>query len=389
VRFYPAMALSCLVAGAGCSQTGGGRSSLPVAVTFERQSDAGAKYEIVYSFKGAPDGDTPNGDLIYKGGALYGTTTTGGTSNLGTLFKLLPSGQETSLYSFANGSGDNSPDSGVIALGGAFYGTTSEVAYKVTATGKETPLHEFGGDHDGATTVQSPMAVLDGKLYGATQLGGSKRCNSGCGTIFSLTTAGAEKVVYSFQGGHDGFVPLGSVIEVKSSLYGTTSYGGKTDGGTVFKVTGSGAESILYSFNEASNDGERPRGNLTDVGGVLFGTTGFGGAKDLGIVFALNASHKETVLHAFSGGNDGASPNGSLVDLKGVLYGTTSGGGKSGNGTVFSINKSGKEQVLYAFKGGSDGSQPIGGLLNVNGTLYGATARGGRAGKGTVFSIRT
>ena len=50
------------------------------------------------------------------GGAFYGTTGTGGNSDLGTLFKLLASGRETSLYSFVGGSGGNTPDSGVIAL---------------------------------------------------------------------------------------------------------------------------------------------------------------------------------------------------------------------------------------------------------------------------------
>lgn len=387
MRLNLAIALSLLVC-AGCSQTGAAPSSLPVTPAFERQSGATAKYKTVYSFKGAPDGDTPNGDLIYKSGALYGTTTTGGSSDLGTLFKLTTSGQEALVYSFSGGSGGNSPDSGVIALGGAFYGTTSDVAYEVTAKGDETPLHTFGSVHDGATPVQSPMAVLGGKLYGATELGGSKSCNSGCGTIFELTAGGSENVLYPFKGGHDGFLPSGSVIQFKGALYGTTSYGGADDGGTVFKMAVSGAKSTLYSFKEGGSDGERPSGNLTDVGGVLYGTTGFGGAKDLGTVFMLDASHKETVLHAFTGGADGASPNGSLVSVKGVLYGTTSGGGKSAKGTVFSVNKSGKEQVLYAFKAGSDGYQPIGGLVNLNGTLYGATARGGRAGKGTVFSIR-
>ncbi len=211
-----AIALSCLGACAACSQTGGAPSVLPGSATFERQ--ASATYKLVYSFKGSPDGDTPNGDLIYMGGAFYGTTTTGGSSNAGTLFKLLPSGRETSLYSFVGGSGNNTPDSGVIALRGAFYGTTSDVAYQVTATGTETPLHSFGNGKDGAIPVQSPMAVLNGKLYGATQLGGSKRCNSGCGTIFELSTGGAENVIHAFQGGRDGYGPAGSVIVVKGDF---------------------------------------------------------------------------------------------------------------------------------------------------------------------------
>jgi uncharacterized repeat protein (TIGR03803 family) len=386
MRLNPALALSCLVAFAGCSQTGGAPSSLPLAATFDGQLRTNITYKIVYGFKGAPDGDTPNGNLIYTAGTFYGTTTTGGGSDLGTLFKLLPSGKETLLFSFAGGPGGNSPTSGVIALGGSFYGTTSDVAFAVTAAGKATTLHAFGSGKDGATPVLAPMHVLGGKLYGATQLGGSKRCNSGCGTIFDLTTGGTENVVYPFQGGHDGFVPLGSAIAVKDMLYGTTSYGGANNGGTVFKMSGSGTKTILYSFKGGSNDGERPSGDLIQFGGVLYGTTGFGGKNDLGTVFALGTS-KETVLHAFAGGADGASPNGSLTEVRDVLYGTTSGGGK-GYGTIFSVTRSGKEQVLYAFKGGSDGSQPLGGLVNVNGTLYGTTSRGGPANKGTVFSIK-
>jgi len=98
MRLNPALALSCLVACAGCSQTSSAPSSLPFATTFEGQARAAVAYKIVYGFKGAPDGDTPNGNLIYTGDAFYGTTTTGGGSDLGTLFKLLPSGKETLLY---------------------------------------------------------------------------------------------------------------------------------------------------------------------------------------------------------------------------------------------------------------------------------------------------
>jgi uncharacterized repeat protein (TIGR03803 family) len=386
MRINSTAALSFLVVCAGCAQAG--TSSLPGPAVFEPQSNALAAYKTVYSFKGAPDGDTPNGDLIYQNGALYGSTSTGGANNAGTVVKVLPSGRESLLYSFVGGAGGNDPDSGVTFLGGAFYGTTSDVAYRVTAAGKETVLHAFGKGNDGNIPVQSPMTVLGGKLYGATDLGDSKRCNSGCGTIFGLTTGGSENVVYAFQGGKDGFYPLGSVIDIKGALYGTTSYGGTDNGGTVFKLTSGGAKTVLYSFKEDDKDGERPSGNLTDIGGVLYGTTAFGGSKDLGTVFALNAAGKETVLHTFTGAADGASPNGSLTVVKGLLYGTTSGGGKSGKGTVFSIAPSGKEQVVYAFSGGSQGYQPVEGLVDVNGTLYGTTTHGGSDDKGTIYSIK-
>ncbi|HEY3674998.1 MAG TPA: choice-of-anchor tandem repeat GloVer-containing protein, partial [Candidatus Tumulicola sp.] len=307
------VALSCLVVSAGCAQTATSQSSLPATAVFEPRLSAMAAYKTVYSFKGAPDGDTPNGDIIYQNGAFYGSTSSGGANNAGTLVKVLPSGRETLLYSFAGGAGGNDPDAGVVSLGGAFYGTTSNVAYRVTADGKETALHAFGKGSDGNIPVQSPMVAIGGKLYGATELGGSKHCNSGCGVIFGLTTGGSETVVYAFQGAKDGYSPLGSLIDAKGVLYGTTSYGGTDNGGTVFKLTSGGTKTILYSFKEDDVDGERPSGNLIDVGGVLYGTTAFGGTKDLGTVYSLNTSGKETVLHTFIGGTDGAAPNGSLV----------------------------------------------------------------------------
>jgi len=259
--------------------------------------------------------------------------------------------------------------------------------------------------YSGAGSQARLVIGSGGILYGTTSSGGTG-CIGGCGTVFSLAPPAStedgwtENLLYDFTTYSDGYLPNGVVIGNGGVLYGTTRYGGTgaCNCGTVFSLTppaspgGAWTKTLLYSFTgifTGGNDGYEPSaGVVIGNGGVLYGTTGFGGAKDLGTAFMLGTSHKETVLHAFTGGADGASPNGSLVSVKGVLYGTTSGGGKSDNGTVFSVNKAGKEQVLYAFKGGSDGYQPIGGLVNVNGMLYGATARGGHAGKGTVFSLR-
>ena len=52
-------------------------------------------------------------------------------------------------------------------------------------------------------------------------------CSSGyvnCGTVFSITTDGTEKVLYSFAGGsRDGSSPVAPLLNVKGTLYGTTS----------------------------------------------------------------------------------------------------------------------------------------------------------------------
>jgi uncharacterized repeat protein (TIGR03803 family) len=60
--------------------------------------------------------------------------------------------------------------------------------------------------------------------------------------------------------------------------------------GTVFKITTSGAESILYNFMgelDGTGDGASPYSGVTDVNGVLYGTTVYGGANNLGTVFSL------------------------------------------------------------------------------------------------------
>ena len=83
-----------------------------------------------------------------------------------------------------------------------------------------------------------------------------------------------------------------------------------------------------------------------------------------------------------------------LINVGGILYGTTSFGGTcrenclAGCGTVFRFNpKTGKKVTVYAFRGGKDGSRPRAGLINVDGTLYGVTEEGGPVNYGTVFAI--
>jgi uncharacterized repeat protein (TIGR03803 family) len=248
-------------------------------------------------------------------------------------------------------------------------------------------LHSFAGGSDGANPT-AELTEVNGILYGTTYYGGA----SNDGTVFKITTSGAESVLYSFAGGSDGSAPFGGLTTVNGVLYGTTYAGGANKGGTVFKITTSGAETVLHSFG-AGNDGSSPLAGLTNVNGVLYGTTFAGGGSGFaGTVFEINTSGEITILHRFGGANDGFFPRAGLTDVDGVLYGTTLEGGANRNkGTVFKITTSGAESVLYGFKGGSDGRQPEAGLTNVSGVLYGTTYSGGYADRddGTVFKITT
>jgi uncharacterized repeat protein (TIGR03803 family) len=243
-------------------------------------------------------------------------------------------------------------------------------------------------------------------LYGTTYSGGAYSD----GTVFSTTTAGAEKVLYSFQGGNDGANPSAALLNVKGALYGTTEYGGipsygGCNAGTVFSVNTSGIESIVYRFYGYNchgiiyEDGGNPLASLISVRGKLYGTTSTGGFDEFfGTGFEVTTKGKETVLHSFEVHTDGGTPSASLVDVKGVLYGTTLyGGGNSSTsdfccGIIFSMSKTGALNRLYVFDG-PNGANPAAALIKVNGTLYGTTsnggAYGGSFGAGTAFSFTT
>jgi uncharacterized repeat protein (TIGR03803 family) len=250
-----------------------------------------------------------------------------------------------------------------------------------------TTLYSVMGSSDG----NSPSALIDvgGSFYGTTFGGGT----SGYGTVFSFNQAtGAETVRYSFGGGLDGYFPSAALLNVGGILYGTTWYGGTANYGTVFSFNPeTGAKTVLYSFS-GHGDGGNPS-VLISVGGLLYGCATSGGTSGDGIVFSINpATGAETVLHSFAGGADGASPYAALLSDRGRLYGTTSSGGRFGDGTVFSIKPAtGAERVIYSFEGNSNGSFPTSALIKVGGTLYGSTLYGGigsgTEGDGTLYSI--
>ncbi len=317
---------------------------------------------------------------------LYGTTVDGGTSNAGTVFSITTTGTEKVLYSFAGGSDGAIPGAGLIDVNGTLYGTTYMggrknygTVFSVTTTGKEKVLYSFSGSPDGAYPRASLIDV-NGTLYGTT-FGGGGGCSSyGCGTVFSVTTGGDEKVLYAFAGGsRDGANPDASLINVNGTLYGTTGYGGGASVyGTVFSATTKGRETVLYRFSGGS-DGAFPDAGLINVKGTLYGTTAGGGVAGCqigcGTVFTITTRGKKKTLYRFGGSPDGGYPAASLIDVSGTLYGTTAYGGgskcRSGCGTVFSVTTSGTETVLHRFRGGSDGSKPFAGLLDIAGTLYG------------------
>lgn len=319
------------------------------------------------------DGSVPSGPLIQApDGYLYGTTAAGGSSKQGTVFRIGLDGTESVLYSF------------------------------------------MGGPNDGADPGEGLIVGSDGDLYGTTRSGGVGSCGgqepsglvfpvSTCGTVFQLTLSGQEQVLYFFQGGNDGGLPMTPLLQTSSgSFYGTTATGGAYLGGTVFQVTPMGMQSVLYDFGASgASDGEAPEaGLILGTDGNLYGTTAVGGTSNEGTIFGVTLAGGETVLASFAGGATGQTPTQSLLQASdGNFYGTSSNGGltsascNSGCGTVFQLTPAGTLTILYQFGGyAGDGIVPSSALIQASdGNLYGTTRAGGSGGCsggcGTVFKI--
>jgi uncharacterized repeat protein (TIGR03803 family) len=360
-------------------------------------------YTVRYSFQGYPvDGQSPySGPVRDAAGNLYGTTYWGGAANGGALYKLDPTGAETVLHSFGAQSTDGYGPGGLtLDSAGNLYGTTefggayrSGTVFKVTPDGTEIVLYSFGATlTDGLNPFAGAILDSAGNLYGTTADGGSLRN----GTVFRVDPSGTETVLYSFAGyPSDGATPTGSLVrDAAGNLYGTTSSGGSMNYGVVFKLDATGKETLLHDFVGLA-DGATPGDLVRDASGNLYGPAG-GGVGRCGVVFKVDTTGKLTLLHTFTGHGDGSGPE-SLTLYKGDLYGTTGYGGAPicnfregiGCGVVFKLNTSGKLTVLYQLTGGKDGATPVSVLAHDNeDNWYGAAASGGSEGDGVVFKVK-
>jgi uncharacterized repeat protein (TIGR03803 family) len=271
----------------------------------------------LYSFcsqSGCTDGDDPEAALVQAAdGNLYGTTLLGGAYGFGTIFRITPGGTLTTLYSFCSQSScmdGRSPLAGLVqAADGNFYGTASGggasdggTVFRITPSGELTTLYNFcsqNGCTDGELPNGALVQAATGSLYGTTIYGGaSSSCPNqpyGCGTLFEISPGGALTTLYNFcsrSGCTDGTFPYSGLIEATDgNLYGTTQSGGASGGGSLFKITPSGTLTTLYSFCSESGcrSGVNPFAALVqNTNGHFYGTVPGGGTGGDGIVFGLS-----------------------------------------------------------------------------------------------------
>ena len=423
-------------------------------------------YEKMFSFTQARrdaelDGRTPRTRLVEgRDGNLYGTTYYGGDSDVGTIFKMTPEGELTTIYDFPGGEMGAGPRGGLVeGIDGNFYGTTYSggsvgpglkfgTVFKISPLGELITLVRFNGldpENRGSNPLAGLVEAGDGNFYGTTSgydgIGDE-------GTIFKITPGGEMTTLVEFSGTGGlfrGSSPQAELIEASDgNFYGTTKNGGGNDLGTVFMMTPAGQFTTLVEFD--SSGGNRPESGLTEgPDGSFYGSTSRGGSSDAGTVIKIttNGTAAGTSLMTLGDNinkmagrwilasdgkfygllargeiltvNPSASPGemltqlgrvraavleGSLIQASdGSFYGTSFLGGESGEGKVFKIVLvPGGEQALevttlFEFPDRSSvGRFPRGGLvLGDDGQFYGATYRGGTSvgltGNGTIFGL--
>jgi hypothetical protein len=237
---------------------------------FELSPETGGSWKetILYSFQGGNDGSEPLAKLIMdRSGNLYGTTAESGGKQLcengcGIVFELIPGANgtwtESILHAFTRPEGGYSDAGLVFDAAGNLYGTTSSygpfnngTVFKLSPNGSggwtESTVYGFIGGGKGGQPAADLSFDTAGNLYGTTYAGGGTICNPGstlgCGTMFELTPASGGE--WTFNMIHefginlaDGAKPQSGVyIDGSGNLFTMTTAGpGPAPGGMVVEI---------------------------------------------------------------------------------------------------------------------------------------------------------
>lgn len=340
----------------------------------------------VFNFNGAK-GSTPFHETLAQGrdGKLYGTTYTGGASNLGTVFRMDPSGREAVIQSFEGTNGSNPAGGLTLASDGNFYGTTQYggsanlgVLYKITPGGTYTVLHQFLGGSDGSYPYGPPIEASDGNFYGASSGG-----NTEAPTLYKFTPSGVYSVIYIYDKATTGWLVYGLIQGSDGLLYTMSNQGGTGNCGTIVKLTLSGQVKATHPFNCA--DGGNPVLPLIQANdGNYYGTTFGGGTNNLGVIFKLTPSFTEKVLYEFASGQATEPEAGIVQGTDGNLYGVTT-TGTDGNSHLYRWNLSAGYSDLYTFTGVDYLIAPL--LQHTNGLFYAPSWQFGTDNLGYIYSV--
>ncbi|MCH2046251.1 MAG: hypothetical protein MK212_19205, partial [Saprospiraceae bacterium] len=359
----------------------------------------GSAAQLQHNFENLYPGQSPYGTpVLASNGKLYGMTSAGGANNIGILFEYDPALNEykvkldfdgTNLGSYPQGSlykASNNKLYGMTSTGGSSNGGTL-FEYDPIMDTIVVKVH-FDGTSLGRTPFGSLMQANNGKIYGLTRNGGDN--NLGVLFEYNITLDTCIKKI-DFDGSNTGSYPYGKLIQsVNGLLYGTASAGGANGNGVLFEYN-IWTEAFVKELDfDGTTNGASPYSHLSQASNnKLYGTTMYGGIHNQGTLFEYDPILNIFVKKVdFESNTLGQTPRSGLNEANnGMLYGMTSAGGANGKGTIYEydINTSNIQKRLD-FDGTSMGAAPYANLIAGPGnSLYGLTSAGGGNNYGLFF----
>ena len=339
-------------------------------------ANGGWTRHVLYSFSKAANTDLTGGLVKDESGNLFGVSSQGGSNDSGFVYELSPSNSgpwelailhtfppccvapTDGLAPFAGLTMDSKGNLYGATTGGgtSSLGTIYELSRQSNGQWTETLLHSFTDYHVEGGYPNSRL-VLDaaGNIFGTTPQGGivNGDCSVGCGTIYELTQSNGSwefKTLHRFNGA-DGLEPAyaGPVMDGAGNLYGAATTGGAFYAGVIWEeryssTTNSYTEATLFNFESGpAEGGGSPLSITLDRQGNAYGTTAVT-LYSFGTVYKLTRSKSggltETPLYEFMNGNDGGYLSGGVVlDDAGILFGLSEGGGAFGDGVLYEVTQ--------------------------------------------------
>ncbi len=281
-------------------------------------------YYLTGIFKMAANGDTSIlidhvsnlADFIAgTDGNLYGTTSSarfypvGDSPTYGTVFKLTPGGELTTLATFTQTNAVD-PNDIVQAADGTLYGTAGEMT-----------TYQFGSYTTSGTVLFNVSTNGTFKTYPcpSTILGAEPRslvtAAAGTGVYFTSHTSNYfSSVLYrmavdgDFNQIAELNTPVSSVITSSNGVYAALSQAGASHAGRIAAINEAGSTKILASFRYV--DTEAPTKLIGSADGNVYGLTSLGGQHGTGALFRQGTNGSFAVVSA--------------LPLSGYLYGNPS-----------------------------------------------------------------
>lgn len=338
---------------------------------------------------------------------LYGTTETGGSAGVGTVFRVSLAGQFETVHSF-DGTMGAGPREVSLGADGWMYGTSlggdGGYVFRVQPDGRFEIVHSFardpsyGSQHPdplfptGRTPVGGLTHLAGGGMLGVTAFGGKFKG----GTLYRIGPGGSFELLHEF----DGTVRNPStalVVGPDGAFYGGAGSQSNTE--TIYRFTVEDGLTTVYALRAFDGStGTYPDGGgiaarlLSASDGNLYGVATHGGKYGRGVIFRVSVSGSYRVMHDFDWDTTGAKPHAALIEAPDGIYGTAAVGGRywnllNSNGTIFRMSWTGDLEVLHHFRD-VDGDSSHGALLRLpDGMFYGTTFNGGATDHGVVFRL--